>query len=274
MTALNVDDIRRFTGSAAEERLSQLEVFAEIDSTNTYLMQKPGPDPGKMFVVLAHNQTAGRGRHGKTWQSPPGSGLCLSAAYTFAVRPDNVSALTLAIGLSAMTALEDLGANNVQLKWPNDLVANDGKLAGILTEVQPNSGSSMTVVTGIGVNVNLPPEFLKSTEEGSLKRVVDLNSLCDTLPQREQIAGDLVTHLCNAFVQFESGGFGEFAEQWEGRDWLLGREIIVETADRQVSGVGAGIAVDGALLLDTPDSGVRRITAGSIVLAETRAPAL
>ena len=174
--------ICQFARESTNDRLLHIETFAEIESTNSYLMQLPGPEPGSCRIAVTNNQTAGRGRHGKTWQSPPGSGLCLSAAYTFAARPDNLPALTLALGLGAIDALEELGARDVELKWPNDLVALDGKLGGILTEVQQRSPGAVTVVTGIGVNVDLDTELDFSIESDWARQVVDLKKVCDELP--------------------------------------------------------------------------------------------
>ncbi|MCH8248776.1 MAG: biotin--[acetyl-CoA-carboxylase] ligase [Proteobacteria bacterium] len=267
MISLDAEAIRRFTTGAAGSKLAQLDVFAEIDSTNSYLMRMPGPVPGAINIAATNNQTAGRGRHGKTWQSPPGTGLCLSAAYTFASRVENLPALTLALGLGAITALEELGAVNVKLKWPNDLVALDGKLGGILTEVQPQSTSAVTVVTGIGVNVDLNDRHDFVTESDWARHVVDMKSICDSLPRTEEIAGRLATCLLQAFVEYETSGFAAIADRWSRYDWLLGREIVVDTARAQISGAGAGIADDGALLVDTLESGVQRVTSGTVSVA-------
>ena len=155
MNNLDANVIRSDLGAAAAARLGRLEIFAEIESTNSYLMQQPAPAHGKMHVAATDNQTAGRGRHGRTWQSPPGSGLCLSMAHTFASPPPNLPVLTLAIGLGAIETLKELKATAVQLKWPNDLIAMDCKLGGILTESQAQPGGAMTVVTGIGLNIDL-----------------------------------------------------------------------------------------------------------------------
>ena len=247
-----------------------MEVFAEIDSTNSYLMQMPAPEPGRFSVAATNNQTAGRGRLGKIWQSPPGSGLCLSAAYTFAEQPENLPALTLALGLGVIDALGELGATGVELKWPNDLVALDGKLGGILTEVQQQSAGTATVVTGIGLNVNLQGSSEIDLVNGWAQQVVDLESICDVQPDHEEIAAQFISHLLQAFVDFETSGFAAMADRWSRYDWLLGRDITIDTADKQFSGVGAGIANDGALLVDTQDSGMQRVTSGSIVKAGPR----
>lgn len=271
MTHLDAEAIRQFAEHPASEKLASIEVFAEIESTNSYLMQKPGPAPGTISIAATSNQTAGRGRHGKTWQSPPGSGLCLSAAYTFAAAPDNLPALTLALGVGVIGALEELGANNVELKWPNDLVARDGKLGGILTEVQHQSGSAVTVVTGVGVNLDLQSKLDFGLETDWARQVVDLKSICETVPAHDEVAGKFAMHLLQAFVDYEVSGFAAIAARWAEYDWLLGREITIDTADRQFSGIGAGVADDGALLVDTPESGIRRVSSGTIVIAGPRA---
>ncbi len=271
MSSLDADVIRHLADAPFRERLANVQVFTEIDSTNSYLMQLPGPAPGKISVAATSNQTAGRGRHGKVWQSPPGSGLCLSAAYTFASQPENLPALTLALGLGVRDALQELGADGVELKWPNDLVALDSKLGGILTEVQQQSATTVTVVTGVGVNVDLPVELDFGMETDWARQVVDLKKICGEPPSQDALAATLAAHLMQAFLDYEASGFAAFAERWSKVDWLLGRDITIDTAAEQISGIGAGIADDGALLIDTPAKGVRRITSGTIVIAGARA---
>jgi len=270
MSGLNADLIRDLATGTARERLAQLEVFAEIDSTNSYLMQIPGPAPGKISIAATSNQTAGRGRHGKTWQSPPGSGLCLSAAYTFVSHPQNLPALTLVLGVGVVEALQELGAADVEIKWPNDLVALDGKLGGILTEVHPQSSGAVTVVTGIGVNVDLGERLDSGPTSKWARRIVDMKSICDPLPGDDDIAARLTTHLLQAFVDYEATGLAAIADRWSQLDWLFGREIIVDTLPDQVCGIGAGIGADGALLVDTPDAGIKRVTSGSVLVAGSR----
>ena len=270
MSNLDAELILQFAEHPARECLANIEVFSEIDSTNSYLMQMPAPEPGRISVAVTSNQTAGRGRHGKIWQSPPGSGLCFSAAYTFVQQPANLPSLTLALGLGAIDALKELGVGGVELKWPNDLVALDGKLGGILTEVQQQSAAAVSVVTGIGVNVDLQGEVEFGADSDWAPQAVDLKSICDVQPSHEELAGQLTTHLLRAFVDFEASGFAAMADRWSRYDWLLGRDITVEAPDRRFSGVGAGVSDDGALLVETLDSGTRRVTSGTIVMTGSR----
>jgi BirA family biotin operon repressor/biotin-[acetyl-CoA-carboxylase] ligase len=174
--------------------------------------------------------------------------------------------------LAAIDALEELGARELELKWPNDLVAMDGKLGGILTEVQNKSGTAVTVVAGLGVNIDLPGKLDFGLESDWARRTVDLKSVCIAVPSHEKLAGKLTTYLLQAFADYEKSGFAAIAERWSRYDWLLGRDITIDTGQTQFSGVGAGVADDGALLIDTPESGVRRITSGTIVIAGSRNP--
>lgn len=267
---LDTEAIRRTLDEAAVQRLGMLEVFTEIESTNSYLMQQPSPAPGQFRVAATDNQTAGRGRHGRTWQSPPGSGICLSISYSFAVSPANLPALTLAIGLGVIDALSRLGVGGVQLKWPNDLIAMDSKLGGILTEAQTQTGSVETVVTGIGLNIDLSEQPDLVVEAEWARRIIDLKSQVVDLPGRNLIASGLISGLSKILVDYEAAGFAQFSGQWQRHDWLLGRAVTIDSPTNRISGIGAGIADDGALLVDTQSSGVQRITSGTVVAADSQ----
>lgn len=270
MTNLDADVIRRSLGAATSTMLADFEVFNEIESTNSYLMQQPGPPPGQLRVAATDNQTAGRGRHGRTWQSPPGSGLCLSTAYTFALSPENLPALTLAIGIGVIETLAGMNITGVQLKWPNDLIAMDGKLGGILTEAQGQSSGAVTVVTGIGLNIDLNERLDFGLETDWARRIVDLKSYVGEVPATEQLAAKLIAGLHRTFADYEDRGFATVVERWAEYDWLFGRELTIDMPQRQVTGVGAGIADDGALLVDTGSAGMQRVTSGSVVMAGLR----
>ena len=265
MINLDADAIRGLVSSDVLKNIGQLQTFSTIDSTNSYLMQTPGPNPGQLNFAATTNQTEGRGRLGKSWVSPPGSGVCLSAAYTFPSQPENLPALTLAIGLAALTALKGLGVRGIQIKWPNDLVAKDGKLGGILTEVQSQSGKGVTVVSGIGINIDLGDDFDAALENDWAKRVVDLNELCETPLSHDIVAAALITHLSKAFRDYEKDGFAPLVATWSQHDWLVGRDLVIQSMQEQIRGVGSGIAEDGALLIETHADGTRHIVSGTII---------
>ncbi|MCG8370486.1 MAG: biotin--[acetyl-CoA-carboxylase] ligase [Proteobacteria bacterium] len=270
MINLDGEAIRRSLGDIVASRLSRFDAFDEIESTNSYLMQQAGPPPGRFHVAITDNQTRGRGRHGRVWRSPPGSGLCASVAYTFDTQLRGLPALTLAIGLGLAEALDGAGVPGVRLKWPNDLVAGDGKLGGILTETQARPNAAVTVVAGVGINVDLGPEFRVGADRALC--AADLAGFATAMPPRDELAARLIDGVCAACVGFEDGGFARYADGWSRRDWLRGRELTIETTRGPVTGIGAGIDVDGALLVDEGGGSVRHVTSGSVVAAGATGP--
>lgn len=268
MSRLDATVLRQSIRSDSRQRLEELEVFAEIDSTNTYLLQRPGPPPGMFRVALADHQTAGRGRRNRGWVSPPDSGLYLSFAYTFAAYPRALSALTLAIGMAVIDALAATGVKNVLLKWPNDLVLDNAKLGGILTEVQHEGGTAITVVTGIGLNIELPAGLDIGLDSEWAQRATDLSHVSGGPPDMEALAAGVVDELASTCVEFESGGFARFVDRWPAIDWLLGKDVVVDDEARSIEGMAAGVDRNGALLVQTESGERRRVLSGSIRLAQ------
>lgn len=266
MTTLDADGIRAALVDVTSRQLELLEVFDEIDSTNSYLMQQPGPRPGFLRTAATLNQTAGRGRYGKNWHSPPGSGLCVSIAYTCARKHENRSALTLAIGLGAIDSLRACDVPDVMLKWPNDLVLGDGKLGGILTEARSQGQDEVGIVTGVGLNIDVGETFDDELGPGRALAAVDLKSRCAALPTRERLTAQLMNEIHATFAEYEASGFASFYRRWPDHDWLRGKRVTLEGQRQEVSGVAAGIAADGALLIDTAGT-IHRVTSGSVVLA-------
>lgn len=266
MSRLDVSIVQRPLSEPTNSKLEKLEVFSSIASTNTYLLSQPAPASGRYRVAIADHQTSGRGRHYRRWISAPGSGLCMSFGYTFSRKVEQLPGLTLAIGVGVIAALRQLGIEGVSLKWPNDIVALDGKLGGILTEVQSGKVDGVTVVTGIGLNVHMRSGFDIEAESGWTHRAVDLNAISSDPPTREALAGTLIEHLYWTCSRFDDSGFAGFAEQWQRHDWLRDREITVDMPDKQVTGIAVGVDDDGALLVENK-SGRMRVISGSIVLA-------
>lgn len=266
MSSLDAGLFRQSLAAEPRAKLDELEVFGSVASTNTYLMAQPAPAVGRFRVAIADHQTSGRGRHYRRWVSPPGAGLYMSFAYSFEEQPDQLPSLTLAIGVGVIAALQKIGIDGVSLKWPNDIVALDGKLGGILTELQTRATAGVTVVTGIGLNIELPKDVETSIESDWARRVVDVSKVCETIPGRAVIAAAIVNELHGVMRKFAALGFVAFVEAWTKHDWLDGREVIVDLPDKQICGVAAGVDNDGALLVDT-GKGKTRIVSGSVMLA-------
>jgi len=266
MSNVEATDFQRSLTELTNAKLDKLEAFSSIASTNTYLLSLPAPAPGRFRVAIADHQTSGRGRHSRRWISPPESGLYLSISYTFLEMPKHLPGLTLALGVAVIDALTILEVEGVSLKWPNDIVAQDGKLGGILTEVQSSESEGVTVVIGIGLNMHLRERIDFGAESDWAHRAVDLKTIAKELPPRELLAGTLIECVYATCVRYEALGFEEFAGEWRQHDWLMGREITVDMPDRQITGIAAGVDADGALIIDN-HSGKTRVISGSIVMA-------
>lgn len=262
MNTISADWIRQSVSPVTQESLAQLEVFREIGSTNSYLLAAGKPMPGQLRVAIAEQQTAGRGRRDKQWYSPRGAGLWMSIAYSFAARPANLSALTLAAGTTVASELADLGVSGISLKWPNDLLVNERKLGGILLE---SCANGMTAVIGIGINMALPVNAA-----GHIKaaiKPIDLTALLANVPSVDALAARLIERLSESLQRFDRDGFESFATAWSRLDVLNGREIVVDSAGIKETGIAHGIAPDGALLLRT-EEGLQRIVSGSVSIID------
>ena len=263
MSNIDTAAIRGALNAAILSRMTQLDVFPEIDSTNAWLMSQPAPQTGGYRVAIAEHQTEGRGRAGRRWLSAPGCSLCLSIAHTFREKPDNLSALTLAIGVAAAHALRDAGVHDVGLKWPNDIVAGDGKLGGMLAESHFRSPANTTVVIGIGINLALPPEILARVDSGWAHSPVDLQSILGRSVSREALSAAVINRVIDSLSTYEGRGFDAFVDTWRRYDWLRGRTVTVEQPGGEVRGTAYGIDGDGALLVRRA-AGTTRVISGSI----------
>jgi BirA family transcriptional regulator, biotin operon repressor / biotin---[acetyl-CoA-carboxylase] ligase len=233
-------------------RLCQLDLEPVCDSTSARLLAAAAPEPGQARVCLAEYQTGGRGRRGRRWQSPPASGLCLSVSWSFAQPPAALSGLGLAAGVIVAEALEAMGATGLGLKWPNDLVTADGKLAGILVDVSGDPAGPLRVVIGLGLNLRLPPGLVSelAREPGSYGAAALDALLPGIAGRRNLLAARLVDALVAGLGQFARDGFPAFADRWRGRDVLAGRPVRVSGPGGSYDGVARGIDADGALLLE------------------------
>ena len=261
MTQLDAAALRRSLSAAAD--LEHLEVFARIDSTNTYLKDQPPPTPGRFRVAIADHQTAGRGRRDRSWISEPGKSLCLSMSYQFVETPADLSALTLALGVGVAACLEQFGVADIRLKWPNDLLVGRDKLGGILTESRLRGGDTTNVIIGLGLNLALPDAVATELSSGWTDTATGLESVLATPPARDELSGKIIDALFSSCRQYEAGGFAGFAAEFERFDALRNLEVTVDAADGEVSGVARGVDDDGALLVETA-AGTRRVITGSV----------
>jgi BirA family biotin operon repressor/biotin-[acetyl-CoA-carboxylase] ligase len=255
-------------------RLRQLEVAWQLDSTNSTLFVRTDLPPGRCDVLLAEVQSAGRGRRGRSWLATPGGALCLSLGWTFGQMPRDMGSLGLVVGVCALQALQAHLPEAVkvrtplQLKWPNDLWCDAGKLGGILIDMRAEAGGPSYVVIGIGLNVVLD-EAARVRISATGTAACDLASLEVSPLHRNQVATSLIQCLTRGLSAFEQEGLQPFREAWQRADALRGRAVSVVTVQDTTRGIARGIDTDGALLVETPGGLVRFVSGDVSVRAES-----
>ena len=258
---LDEQAIRVALPAAVVQRLGALEIHWELDSTSSAL-QRRGAGAPDFSVVMAETQTAGRGRRGRSWLSPPGLNIYLSCLKRFEAGFASLSGLSLATGVIVLRALHALGIQGPRLKWPNDVLADGGKLAGILVELSGEYQGPCAAVIGIGLNLRLT----EALREQAGQPVCDLATLAHGAPpDRNRVAAALIVSLVEGLNQFERDGFAAFVDEYADHDALRGVPLRVSGATGELDGVGAGIDARGALQLQTA-SGLRGIDSADVTV--------
>ena len=235
----------------------EVEVLQSCTSTNALLLAAEGVHT---CALLAERQTAGRGRRGRRWHAAPGADLTFSLRRRFDFAPSRLAGLSLAVGAGLARTLRALGAHEAALKWPNDLVAREAKLAGVLVETRAGS-RGVTAVVGVGLNLRTNP----GAETRLGRPVIALDALLGTLPGRNALAAALLAGLEDTLDTFGREGLDAFISDWQSMHALQGRRLRVRMADgRVIAGTADGIAADGGLLVRNR-GGVHAIHSGSVV---------
>ncbi|MCC5812672.1 MAG: bifunctional biotin--[acetyl-CoA-carboxylase] ligase/biotin operon repressor BirA [Ectothiorhodospiraceae bacterium] len=255
LTLLSAEAIRTALPFSLAEP-PRIDVHFQVDSTNRLAHEAP---PGEPLVVLAERQTAGRGRRGRSWVSPLGASLYLSLSWPFQAPARGLSGLSLLTGLCVAEALEQVLGLQPQLKWPNDLMYQGRKLAGILIELSGEPDGPCRAVIGIGVNCRLPEEQVTAIDQPW----TDLYRATGQAPDRNRIAAAILTQLATRLPVFERQGFQTFQADWASRDMLQGEEVVLHLGKEQRRGVAVGVDGAGALLMATA-AGTEAFAAGEV----------
>ena len=256
---LDRSEIRRhLTGSAASLG-DRFDLHFSTGSTNTDAMAKveQGFDS---WLVMTEHQPQGRGRRGRQWISPFGHNLYQSLLWTFQGGIAALEGLSLVCALVVLRTLNTLGYEGITLKWPNDVLFNGRKLAGILLEVSGDVGGPCRVVMGIGLNTAMPAGAGAAIDQP----YSDLLSAGMGVVDRNQLAGALINEWVLALEQFERIGFSDFRDEWMRSDAHMGQLVEIKSGARAIVGVSAGIDSAGRLLLDT-DAGCITIAGGELL---------
>jgi len=227
----------------------ELDLRLQVGSTNTIALEMSEQAVPSGYVCLAEQQLAGRGRLGRTWVSPFARNIYLSMLWRFPAGAGSLDGLSLVVGLAVVRTLKRCGLDGVGLKWPNDVLVLDKKIAGILLEMQGDATGACSVVIGVGLNVTMPA----AASEQITQPWTDIGSHLDKV-DRNKVVGYLITEIYNALATFQREGFLSSKQEWERHDTFRGQAVSVYLGDQLVNGVADGISERGEFRLKVGES--------------------
>lgn len=250
---INLLEQARFESMLNAEVRSQLadvELALSLPSTNRLAAEQAqrGNCHGRLYI--AEQQTEGRGRRGRSWASPFARNLYFSLTWSFTGGAAALEGLSLMVGLAVLKGLAVEGIGGVQLKWPNDLLHQDKKLAGVLLEMSGDASGQCQVVIGVGVNVAMPDNAADEVTQPW----VDLQRIAGRSLDRNRILASLIDTLVPMLRQFEQQGFAPFKKQWQHYNAHQGQQVRLSTERFSEQGLCLGVDDTGALLLQTENS--------------------
>ncbi|MDP1539247.1 MAG: biotin--[acetyl-CoA-carboxylase] ligase [Moraxellaceae bacterium] len=242
----------------AEPDSYDVKLLDEVDSTNQWLIKHALREIGRGELVVSDFQQAGRGRRGRSWLSLPGRQMTWSQSWFADSAPQAWLGLTLAVGVEVAEALEAYGLN-ISLKWPNDILLDGVKLAGILVEMEAQHDGPSFVVVGIGIN-----ELITDAERASLDQpATDLSSMGEY--DRHAVLADIAKRIISLFRAYPALGLAAWRDRWLQRFAWQEQEVKFEMNSEWHYGVVAGLGLEGSLLIKT-SSGLISCHSGDVTL--------
>ncbi|MCD8149172.1 MAG: biotin--[acetyl-CoA-carboxylase] ligase [Clostridiales bacterium] len=238
---------------------SRLSVLDSVDSTNNEVKRQAEAGAGQGLLVIGEQQTAGRGRRGRAWESPKGDGIFMSLLLKPDIAPGHASMLTLVMGIAVRDALDALGVPDVQIKWPNDIICSGKKVCGILTEMSAQVDYINYIVIGVGINVHnrdFPAEVEHMATSVFLqtgKQICRAQLVAESMQRFERYY--------DVFLQTED--LSALLDTYQTHLVNCGRQVRVLDLKKEFTGVARGINADGELLVET-EEGLRPVSAGEV----------
>lgn len=253
------EKILEYLGEGAAAWESCFDVLFTVGSTNAEAMRlaQVGTD---RYVIIAEHQTQGRGRRGRVWVSPLGANIYLSMVVSFQMGIAALEGLSLAVALHVVRALELEGVKGLGVKWPNDILIEGRKLAGILLEVSGDLAGPCKVVIGLGLNIRMPMSANAQIDQP----YTDLSVHSSSPPDRNKIVATLINQLSRGLEQFNESGFAPLQSSWDSLDVYRNNIVEVRAGSNVVEGRVLGVSNTGALVLDT-SHGLKVISGGELM---------
>jgi BirA family biotin operon repressor/biotin-[acetyl-CoA-carboxylase] ligase len=239
----------------------EIRYFQSTDSTNQEAKRLALDGAAEGTLVVAETQTGGKGRKGRPWMSPPGKGIYVSVVLRPEITPDRVLILPLLVAVAAAGAVEAVADVRPELKWPNDLLLNGKKIAGILLEGEMDPDTVHFLVLGLGMNVNTDPGALGELAD----RATSLSEEQGKLFDRVVLLQAYLERFEALYTDFLRSGPAEVIRMWKSGAGILGRRMTVESFGRTHSGVVRDITEEGALVLESDQGRLGLVRSGDVL---------
>lgn len=241
----------------------ELYLFKEVMSTNTVAKFLSENDVNNGTVIISEKQSGAKGRLGKSWESPLG-GIWLSLVVKPNVDHSKIPMITLATGVAVVKTLERIGIENAEIKWPNDVMINDKKVCGILTEAITKFNSIESVIIGVGIDANFDVNVLsEELQEGTTTLDIELGHRVN----ENEIIRFFLEEFERIGILFEEGGFERILKEWRKYSYSIGKIVEVrEPFSKSYDGYVLGISREGALVVEKIDGTLEKVISGECII--------
>lgn len=238
--------------------------YKKVDSTNdiAYQLAEKGVKEGT--IILAEEQSRGKGRHGRHWVSPSKGGIYLSCILRPKIPPSEIPRITLLAAVATAKAIRTATSLDVSIKWPNDLVLDGKKICGILTEMKAEQDSVDFIIVGIGINVNTPLKHLPKGS-ASLKDELHRRNVKGSI-SRVELTKHVLERLEEYYLILERNGFDPIIDAWKGLSDMLGSRIKVVLPGKTFEGLAHDINPDGALVVRLESGVLEKVSSGDVMM--------
>lgn len=261
LVLLNETAITKHIKPATYQAKTNIIIADCVNSTNDALKNLNTDTGGKIPVYLAEQQTAGKGRRQRQWYSPFGTNIYFSCLWQFSKDISKLAGLSLAVSIAIVRTLKACGFNDdFMIKWPNDIMWQNKKLAGNLIETVAESHGMVQVIIGVGINVNMPATAAQYIDQPW----TTLNHIMTKYHDRNIITGTLISHLIPVLAAFSKSGLKPFQDEWQCIDHLAGKHIRLSNGKHHTTGLALGITEQGCLQVQHPNGEISVYSSGDI----------
>ncbi len=236
-------------------------LFSEtVSSTNTVALEL-AEKASEGTVVLADSQDRGRGRHGRIWISPPGVNIYMSIILNPQIRPKDGSLITIMSAVACAEAMRNVTGIKITTKWPNDLMINDKKVGGILTELKTQQQKILSAIVGIGINVNTD---VRDFPEDMQQAATSLKNEAGVSYSREPLVAEILNEMDRWYKTLTTLEKEAILQAWKNLTSTIGKKVVVITPHETLTGTAESIDIDGMLILRLPSGKSKRINSGDL----------